>query len=388
MSEGAILVLNAGSSSVKFALYNVEREPSERARGFVENLGSEARLKLDLPDGEGERRNLGPADHATALKEILNVATQLLEHQPVVGVGHRIAHGGIDFAEPQRLDDDTVAKLRTLGPLAPLHQPHNLAAVDAALKVFPDAIQIGCFDTAFHRGQPWVNDTFALPRRYYEKGVRRYGFHGLSYQYVTGALASMAPEVANGRVMIAHLGNGASMCAVHAGRSIASTMGFSALDGLPMGTRCGQLDPGVLLYLMDQEQMTAAEIAHLLYLESGLKGLSGLTHDMRTLEASDKPEARQAIDYFVFRTRREVGAMCAILGGLDALVFCGGIGENSALVRKRVCEGMEWIGITLDAERNISNDPIISSGKTPVLIVQTDEERVIARSLIGFLETR
>jgi acetate kinase len=387
MSNGAILVLNAGSSSIKFALYDVEREPSERARGFVENLGPEARLKFELPDGEAERHDLGPADHSTALEEILNLATRLLGRQPVVGVGHRIAHGGIDFAEPQRLDRDTIAKLRALSPLAPLHQPHNLAAIDAALSVFPDAIQIGCFDTAFHRGQPWVNDTFALPRRYFDKGVRRYGFHGLSYEYVTGELAATAPAVANGRVVIAHLGNGASMCAIHEGRSIASTMGFSALDGLPMGTRCGQLDPGVLLYLMDQEQMTAAEIEHLLYLESGLKGLSGLTHDMRTLEASNRPEAQQAIDYFVFRIRRELGAMCAVLGGLDAFVFCGGIGENSAMVRGRVCEGMDWIGITLDAGRNRDNNSLISSGKTPVFVVNTDEERVIARYLTQLLDS-
>jgi len=387
MSTGAILVLNAGSSSIKFAIYEVESEPTELTRGIIENLGPAALLKFEGSNGEGEQHELGAADHSVALREILDHASRILQQRPLVGVGHRIAHGGIDFAEPIRLDDEILARLRALNPRAPLHQPHNLAAVDAARNVFPDAIQIGCFDTAFHRGHPWVNDTFALPRHFYEKGVRRYGFHGLSYQYVTGALSSSAPDVSKGRVVIAHLGNGASMCAVRAGRSVASTMGFSALDGLPMGTRCGQLDPGVLLYLMDQERMTPARIEHLLYLESGLKGLSGLTHDMRTLEASDQPEARQAIDYFVFRIRRELGAMCAVLGGLDALVFCGGIGENSTSIRSGVCAGMDWIELTVDEHCNRSNEPLISAGKTPVFVIKTNEERVIARSLIEFLET-
>lgn len=381
MSVGAILVLNAGSSSIKFALYEVEREPTELARGIVENLGPAARLKFELANGDGERHELGAADHSVALQDILKHAARLLEHRPVVGVGHRIVHGGVEFVGPARLTDDTIARLRALSPLAPLHQPHNLAAVDAARLVFPDAIQVGCFDTAFHRGHPWVNDTFALPRQYYEKGVRRYGFHGLSYQYVSGALRDIAPDTASGRVVIAHLGNGASMCALRDGKSIGSTMGFSALDGLPMGTRCGQLDPGVLLYLMDQENMTTAQITDLLYRESGLKGLSGLTNDMRTLEASDQPEAKQAIDYFVFRVRRELGAMCAVLGGLDGLVFCGGIGENAASIRRDACIDMDWIGLSIDEDRNRSNAQCISNGRTPVFLIETDEEKIIARSV-------
>ena len=387
MSTGAILVLNAGSSSIKFAIYEAGTEPSELTRGFVENLGPAALLKFEGLNGDGEQHELGAADHSVALCEILDHASRMLQQRPLVGVGHRIAHGGIDFTGPTRLDDEILTRLRTLNPLAPLHQPHNLAAVDAARTVFPYAIQIGCFDTAFHRGHPWVNDTFALPRHYYKKGVRRYGFHGLSYQYVTGALSSSAPDVSDGRVVIAHLGNGASMCAIRAGRSVASTMGFSALDGLPMGTRCGQLDPGVLLYLMNQEKMTPDQIENLLYHESGLKGLSGLTNDMRMLEASPLPEARQAIDYFVFRIRRELGAMCAVLGGLDALVFCGGIGENAASIRTGVCAGMDWIGLSIDETRNRSNEPLISNGKTPVLVINTDEERVIARSTAEFLRT-
>ncbi|MGF1474124.1 MAG: acetate/propionate family kinase [Geminicoccaceae bacterium] len=381
MSADTILTLNAGSSSIKFALYAFGAEPEELARGQIENLGPAARLKIGRTGAETETHELGAADHALALQEILSRSLTLLGDRRIVGVGHRIVHGGVDFSRPRELDRQTVARLRALSPLAPLHQPYNLAAVEGARSAFPDAIQIGCFDTAFHRGQPWVSDTFALPRAYYEKGVRRYGFHGLSYGYVTGELQRTAPDVAGGRVVIAHLGNGASMCAVQAGRSVASTMGFSALDGLPMGTRCGQLDPAVVLYLMDEEKLTTAQISDFLYKACGLKGLAGLSHDMRTLEASDAPEAKEAIDYFVFRIRREIGAMAAILGGIDALVFCGGIGENSVLVRARVCEAMEWLGIRLDEGRNGANQQRIGTGPTEVFVIATDEERVMARAV-------
>ena len=380
MNDPVILTLNAGSSSIKFGLYEPAQEPNEIVSGQVSNLGPAARLAVDLPGQPRVNVELGAADHGVALQAILSHARGMIGERNVCGVGHRVAHGGIDFESPEVLDEPVLAKLRALAPLAPLHQPHNLAAIDAARRIFPDALQIGCFDTAFHRGHPWVNDTFALPRRYYDQGVRRYGFHGLSYEYVSGALQTVAPEIADGRVVIAHLGNGASMCAIRDGQSIASTMGFSALDGLPMGTRCGQLDPGVLLYLMDHEQLSASQITDLLYRESGLKGLSGLSNDMRELEASDAPEAAQAIDYFVFRIQREVGAMCAVLGGIDALVFCGGIGENSSHVRTRVCSGMDWIGVSLDETRNAANQPRISTGSTMVLVVKTDEERIIARA--------
>jgi len=387
MKRDAILTLNAGSSSIKFAVYRPAAEPDELVHGQVENIGPSARLVVGQPGGSKETHELGAADHALALRHILERSRQILgRNKTVAGVGHRVAHGGPDLVAPARLDAATIAKLKALEPLAPLHQPHNLAAVAAAQDVFPGALQIGCFDTAFHRGHPWVNDTFALPRRYYEQGVRRYGFHGLSYDYVTRELHKIAPQIADGRVIIAHLGNGASMCAIKDGRSVASTMGFSALDGLPMGTRCGQLDPGVLLYLMQTEGLSAGQISDLLYKESGLKGLSGLTHDLRTLEASDAPEARQAIDYFVFRIRREIGAMAAILGGVDALVFCGGIGENSRMVRARVCENMGWLGIEIDDEHNASNSRDIGRGRVPVLIVATNEEQVMARAVYAALD--
>ncbi|QKV17544.1 acetate/propionate family kinase [Oricola thermophila] len=382
MTSGAILTLNAGSSSIKFSIYMAGDEPEERLRGEVEKIGGDnAELAIVRGDGGERRFQIGHVDHRAAMAAILAHSGHALDGETVAGVGHRIVHGGTDFTTPTRLDDATVERLAALEPLAPLHQPHNLAAVRAARSAFPSAVQIACFDTAFHRAHPWVNDTFALPREWYERGVRRYGFHGLSYEYVSGEVARIAPELRHGRVVIAHLGNGASMCAVRDGRSIASTMGFTALDGLPMGTRCGQLDPGVLLYMMDQEKMTPPEISKLLYHESGLKGLSGVSHDMRELEASGRPEAAEAIEYFVFRIRRELGALSATLGGLDALVFTGGIGEHSALVRRKVCENMEWLGIEIDDERNADHALDLAVGRTRVMVVPTDEERVIARAV-------
>ena len=381
-----ILTLNAGSSSIKFSIYSNEAEPVERARGQVENLGPTARLIMREAGHEKQTIELGAATHQTALRQIFVHAQDLLDDEPVAGVGHRITHGGVDFVEPQNLTSEVIEKLEALAPLAPLHQPHNLKGVEAAREAFPDAIQVGCFDTAFHRGHPWVNDTFGLPRKYYDKGVRRYGFHGLSYQYITSELVRTEPKLADGRVVVAHLGNGASMCAIRDEHSVASTMGFSALDGLPMGTRCGQLDPGVMLYLMEAEGMSASEISNMLYRESGLKGLSGMTNDMRELQASDKPEAAQAIDYYVFRIKREIGAMAAVLGGIDGLVFCGGIGENSAPIRSRICDGMEWLGIDIDEELNAQNARDICTSSVRVMVIPTDEERVIARAVTGLLD--
>jgi len=381
------LTLNAGSSSIKFALYRLAgADPDVVASGQVERIGGDATLRARSAAGEPlASRRLGAdeaADHAGAGGAILGFLGEAFPEAAVGVVGHRIVHGGPDFDAPVLLDEATLARLARLAPLAPLHQPHNLAGVEAAARAFPGVPQIGCFDTAFHRNHPFVNDVFALPRAYYDKGVRRYGFHGLSYEYVSGALAERAPLLHAGRVVVAHLGNGASMCALLGGRSVASTMGFSALDGLPMGTRCGQLDPGVVLYLMQEEGMGADEVADLLYHRSGLLGLSGLSNDMRTLEAAGTKEAEEAIDYFVFRIRRELGALAAALGGLDALVFTGGIGEHSRLVRERVCTGCAWIGIELDRGRNAEDRFVISAeeSRVRVLVLPTDEERVIARA--------
>jgi acetate kinase len=384
MTGTTILTLNAGSSSLKIGLFAASLDVL--ATGLVDRIGGEGALRLrgadeaDLTLPEGLQARFG--DHGEALTTVLAALAALFPGLDIGAVGHRVVHGGPDHDKPVRLDEAIVADLDRLSPFAPLHQPHNLSGIRAAMAAFPGAVQVACFDTAFHRGHPFVNDAFALPRALYDKGIRRYGFHGLSYDYIAGALADSAPDLAAGRVIVAHLGNGASMCALKGGRSVASTMGFSALDGLPMGTRCGQVDPGVLLYLMDQEGMTATEISDMLYRQSGLLGLSGVSNDMRTLEASGDPRAAEAIDYFVFRIQRELGGLAAALKGLDGLVFCGGIGENSRTIRARVAEGMGWLGLAVDPERNAVNGPVISPGgaAVAVMVIPTDEEGVIARA--------
>lgn len=378
--EGAVLTLNAGSSSLKVALYPATGE-RPLATGIVDRIGPDGVLRLKDAAGGDIARPGDLSSHAGALQSVLDSLRAAFPGLSLAAIGHRVVHGGARHAAPVRIDAAILAELEALAPFAPLHQPHNLAGIHAAMAAFPGVPQVACFDTAFHRNHPWVNDTFALPREMYERGVRRYGFHGLSYDYIAGELACIAPGLAAGRVVVAHLGNGASACAIQNGRSVASTMGFSALDGLPMGTRCGQLDPGVMLWLMDQG-MSAPEISDLLYKRSGLLGLSGISNDMRALEASDAPEAAQAIDYFVFRLQREIGGLAASMGGIDALVFSGGIGENSALIRARVCERMGWMGIDLDHARNASNARVVSSelARTTVMVIPTDEEAVIARA--------
>ena len=380
------LTLNAGSSSLKFALFEAEaRAPVLLAKGQVEGLGTSPHLMLRAGSGAALEDRLVPNEeahaHEAAMQHILDALKTHFAAMSVEAVGHRVVHGGPDYSEPLVLRPDIIAELQQFIPLAPLHQPHNLSGIAAAQRAFPEAMQVACFDTAFHRAHSWVNDAFALPRAFYEKGVRRYGFHGLSYEYVSARLGEVAPDVAKGRVVIAHLGAGASMCAVKGGRSVASTMSFSPLDGLPMATRCGQLDPAVVLYLLDHEGMTSTEIADMLYKKSGLKGLSGLSGDMRELEDAGTPEAEQALDYYVSRIRREVGSLAAALSGLDALVFCGGIGENSAYIRRRVCEDLHWIGIDVDEARNARAETLISTAasRAKVFVIKTDEEAAIAK---------
>ncbi|MGO9359634.1 MAG: acetate/propionate family kinase [Xanthobacteraceae bacterium] len=379
-----ILTLNAGSSSIKFALFEHDGALKEAIRGQVEGIGASPRLETVVPGEKPVGRALNETDvhdHDSALGAVLDSLRSSISAMAIAAVGHRIVHGGIELTAPVVLDAGNLAYLATLNPLAPLHQPHNLSGVRAAQRAFPDAVQVGCFDTSFHRAHPWVNDVYALPRQLYDDGIRRYGFHGLSYEYVTGRLAEIAPLYAAGRVVVAHLGNRAAMCAIRDGQSVGSTMGFTALDGLPMGTRCGQLDPGVVLYLIDEKKMSVREVEDLLYLRSGLKGLSGLSQDMRELEAAGTNEAAQAIDYFVFRVRRELGAMAAILSGLDAVVFCGGIGEHATAVRARICEGFEWLGLELDEARNQASETVVSSERSRVraFVIPTNEELMIAR---------
>ena len=380
-----ILTLNAGSSSIKFSLFEDGGKLVECVRGQIEGLGTASpHLKAEQNGGKLADEHIDAArasDHDAALDVVIELLEKAVGQMAIEAVGHRVVHGGVDFSESVVLDAQRIETLTRLNPLAPLHQPHSLAGVSAAQRAFPNALQVACFDTAFHRSHPWVNDTYALPRELYDEGIRRYGFHGLSYEYVTGRLKEIAPLYEQGRVVVMHLGNGASMCAIRDGQSIGSSMGFTALDGLPMGTRCGQLDPGVVLYLLQEKRMTAEQITDLLYKHSGLKGLSGLSQDMRELEAAGTREAAQAIDYFVFRIRRELGSMAAILSGLDAVVFCGGIGENAWRIRERICTGFEWLGIELDDSRNQAGETVVSSDRSRarVFVIKTDEEMMIAR---------
>jgi acetate kinase len=386
-----VVTLNAGSSSIKFALFSATGpQPGLRASGLVEMVAEARHIRVHDAAGKVtfEQRWSEPGPfHVDALHRILAWRRAAFPEVTVIAAGHRVVHGGLDFAGPVVVDDAVMAKLRALVPLAPLHQPYSIAGIEAAQHAWPHVREVACFDTSFHHGHPFVNDVFALPRRFYDEGVRRYGFHGLSYEFISRRLREIAPAEAAGRVVVAHLGNGASMCAIRDGRSIASTMSFTALDGLPMGTRCGQLDPGVILYLLQQKRMDADAIADLLYHESGLKGLSGMSGDMRELEASDRPEAAQAIDYFAFRIRRELGGLAAVLEGLDAVVFCGGIGENAWQVRARALEGMQWLGITLDPAANRAGAQLISTdhSRVRVFVIPTDEEAMIARHTMEVL---
>jgi acetate kinase len=389
----AVLTINAGSSSLKFSVYRIGEDdrPSLSAKGQVEGIGTSPHLVAEDAEGQVLVDRRWPDDRGSGHTEFFRViGSWLREHfsdTALLGVGHRVVHGGIDYAAPVRLDPTVVTKLEALCPLAPLHQPHNLAGIRAVAAVQPDLPQVACFDTAFHRGHPELADWFALPRRFYDEGIRRYGFHGLSYEYITSMLPEVAPEIAKGRVVVAHLGSGASMCAMTAGRSIDSTMGFTALDGLLMGTRCGALDPGVVLHLSRAHGMDADAIERMLYHECGLKGVSGISNDMRTLLASDDPGARHAIDLFVWRICRELGALAAVQGGLDGLVFTAGIGERSAEIRERVCTRAAWLGIEVDHAANRAGGPRISTplSRIAVYAIPTDEEQMIARHTLAVL---
>ena len=387
-----ILVLNAGSSSIKFSIFQTETGRSLRAtmHGEVEGIGGAGSLKV--VDAEGRRlvdRSVESKNHDRALMAVHDwFADHINQESGFDGVGHRIVHGGATFHEPVIVDEAVMTGLEKLVPLAPLHQPHNLAAIRAAQAMAPEVRQVACFDTAFHATQPRVATQFALPRRFMENGVRRYGFHGLSYEYIVSALTTVAPECAEAKIVVAHLGNGASMCAIERGRSIATTMGLTALDGLPMGTRCGTVDPGALLYLMQKEGLAAPEVEHLLYECSGLLGISELSGDMRTLLASSSTAAREAVDLFVYRIGRELGSLASALGGLDALIFTGGIGENAAPIRARVCNDARWLGIALDDTANAAHGPRISAAgsRTSAWVIPTDENLTIARHTRALLD--
>jgi acetate kinase len=380
----AILCLNAGSSSLKFALFQAASELALVARGQIEGIGAAPHLIVRDAGAAilADKRWPGGAGHGhdAFLGELLKWVDGHLGSNRLAAVGHRIVHGGAAFAAPVRLDEAILAQLDALSPLAPLHQPANIAAVRAVWAERPGLAQVGCFDTGFHRTMPRVATRFALTAELDAQGVRRYGFHGLSYEYIARRLEALDPRLASGRVIAAHLGAGASLCALGAGRSLDTTMGFTAVDGLMMATRCGALDPGVLLYLMQSLDFDAAKIEDLIYRRSGLLGVSGVSSDMRAVQASAAPDARNAVELFVFRIAREAGALLSTLGGLDGLVFTAGIGENDAEVRAGVCERLAWLGIDFDPAANAANAPVISTPKSAVTVrvIPTDEERMIA----------
>jgi len=384
-------VFNAGSSSIKFAIFNDDAQQSLLFRGQMEKIGVGPSLTVEGPAGEKLIENEWGAkdvNHQSGTKIILESCIALLGGEAIEGIGHRVVHGGTIFAAPTVVTKDVVASLKSLCPLAPLHQPHNLTPIESIMAEAPHIPQVACFDTAFHQTQEHLAHSFALPRELTDAGVRRYGFHGLSYEYVSGKLREIAPDKADGRIIVAHLGNGASLCAMHHGRSVATTMGFTAVEGLVMGTRCGSIDPGVLIYLMDEKGMDARALEELIYKKSGLLGVSGLSPDMRTLRGSDDPRAREAIDLFIYRIVREIGSLSAALGGLDGIVFTGGIGQRDVKTRKEVIDGCGWLGAAIDEQLNAVGEGRIdaASSRIPVWVLPTDEERVIARHTAELLE--
>jgi acetate kinase len=381
----AIAVLNAGSSSVKFSVFAAHDDSLRlQVRGQIEGLFTAPKFVAKGADGAvlgekkwGEGTRLG---HDGALDHLIGFLGERRGAMTLVGVGHRVVHGGMEYARPVRVTAQVVAALDKYVPLAPLHQPHNLAPIRLLLERSPDLPQVACFDTAFHRSNSDLAQMFGLPYAMFEDGVRRYGFHGLSYEYIASVLPRFSEAAATGRTIVLHLGNGASMCAVQAGRSVASTMGFTAVDGLMMGTRTGALDPGVVLYLMDQRGMDARAVEKLLYSQSGLLGVSGISSDMRALLESGAPRAKLAIDLYCYRIRRELGSLAAALGGLDALVFTGGIGENSAAIRARVMDDAAWLGVARDAAANDAGGPLLTTAASRVAAyaIPTNEELMIA----------
>jgi acetate kinase len=387
-----ILVVNAGSSSVKFQVFSVENEGALRrqVKGQMDGIGSRPRLRASGASGDPIADRAYPIDRVPDVPGAMGIAGEWLREelrvQPMA-VGHRVVHGGAEYARPVLIDHGVVARLERLVNLAPLHQPHNLAPIRSILAGFPTLPQVACFDTAFHRTHSAVADCYAIPHQLHAEGVRRYGFHGLSYEYIARCLPQFAPAAARHRVIVAHLGSGASMCALKEGQSVESTMGFTALDGLPMGTRPGQLDPGVLLYLISEKGMSAPDVQDFLYRNCGLKGLSGVSNDMRELEASDDPKAKLAIDYFVYQIGLNAGMLAAALQGLDAFVFTAGIGENSASLRARVVEQLGWLGVMLDPAANSGHARQISRSDSliPVYVVPTDEELMIAQHTLSLL---
>ena len=381
-----VLVLNAGSSSLKFSVYGRPAAASWRleSRGQIEGIGSAPQFSAKESRGAvlaNEKLGAAVRDARTALESLAGWLAGRYQGGRVLGVGHRVVHGGAKFAGPTIVTPQVIGELRKLVPLAPLHQPYNVAAIEAVAERLPDVPQVACFDTSFHRGQPAVAELVPLPKEIRDTGVQRYGFHGLSYEYIASVLPEAVPEIAKGRVIVAHLGSGASLCAMKDRNSVDSSFGFTAVDGLCMGTRPGSVDPGVILYLFQNLGLSTKDVETILYKKSGLLAISGISNDMRDLLGSAEPLARLAVDYFVYRTAKEVGALSAVLGGLDGLVFTAGIGENSAEIRRRICEASAWLGIELDTNANDQGGPRISraGSRVSAWVIPTNEELMIAR---------
>ena len=390
-----ILVVNAGSSSIKFQLFSIGAgdQLQRRLKGQIEGIGVRPRLIVKGAEGDVLIDKTWPAAEVTDVPAALGKVVEFLRTEIgalTVAVGHRVVHGGPDYSAPILIDAAVVERLEAFGPLAPLHQPNNLGPIRTLMQRQPQLPQVACFDTAFHRGHPEVADRYALPDEFYQEGVRRYGFHGLSYEYIAGQLPQLAPDIAKGRVIVAHLGSGASMCALCAVKSVESTMGFTALDGLPMGTRPGQLDAGIVLYLFSEKGMSAKEIERLFYYDSGLKGLSGISNDVRDLLASSDSHAKFALDYFVYRISLFAGMLAAAMGGIGGFVFTAGVGENSPIIRDAVAKRLAWLGLELDPEANAKGAGRISASGSRIAcyVTPTDEELMIARHTLRVLRAQ
>ena len=388
-NKNLIAIVNAGSATLKFSLLGVKDTP---LRALVERLGESdgEEPRAIIKDAQGNKVFDGPIplrNHGEALAWLFDWIDQECPGLRPVAVGHRVVHGGDSLQKPILVTPEVIGQIESLISLAPLHQPHNLSPIQFIARKFPELPQVACFDTAFHANQSKIERMFALPRSWSEKGIKRYGFHGLSYEYIALRLPEIDEQAATGRTIVCHLGNGASLCGLHAGHSVATTMAFTALEGLPMGTRSGSIDPGVLLHLLDQEKMTVGELSNLLYKQSGLLGISGISSDMRDLLADPSAEAAEAVEYFCYRIARAIGSLTAALGGLDALVFTGGIGEHAAQVRTRICELSQWLGIVIDSVANAENRIVLHTADSPVkvLVIPTNEERMIAKHVAQIL---
>jgi len=391
MSDG-IIVINAGSSSIKFSLYTGEGsgDLTLRSKGQVEGIGVNPQFEAKAPDGSLlEQRSWGKGiSHEELFAQLLGWIEGNLGGAELKAAGHRVVHGGRHYSAPTLVNEQVIADLDKLCPLAPLHEAHNLLPIKTLAKLYPGLPQVACFDTAFHAGNDEIASIYAVPRWLLDEGVRRYGFHGLSYEYIAYRLRQLDPALAKGKVVVCHLGSGASMCAIENGRSVTSTLGFSTVEGLPMGTRCGSIDPGIVLYLMQEKKMDAKQIETLMFKQSGLLGLSGVSNDMRVLMDSDDPHAKQAVDYFIHRVCRELGSLAAAMGGLDGVVFTAGIGERSAVLRQRVLDQTGWLGLAVDGEANntVRSGLISAKGSKPVYVIPTDEELMIAMQTRGLLD--